>query len=119
MRFVGAQVTSDAGLLASRELDEQLGLMELASEKLWDPRSGANIQHSLKGLLGQSVYARIAGYEDTNDADHLQSDPTIRAVVGRLDEPGGAASRSEMGRFETEYLLASWMSSSDMMEALL
>jgi hypothetical protein len=104
MRFVGAKVTSDAGLLAGRELDERLGLTEMAAGKLWDPRQGANIQHSLLGLLRQSVYARIAGYEDTNDADYLQSDPTIRAIVDRLDEPGGAASSSEMGRFETEYL---------------
>jgi len=104
MRFVGAQVTSDAGLLAGRELDERLGLTELAAEKLWNPRSGANIPHTLPGPLRQSVYACIAGYEDTNDADHLQSGPTIRAVVGRLDEPGAAASSSEMGRFETEWL---------------
>ena len=72
MRFVGAKVTSDAGLLAGRELDEWLGLTDMAAGRLWDPRRGANNQHSILRLIRQSVYARIAGYEDSNDADCLQ-----------------------------------------------
>jgi hypothetical protein len=72
VRFVGAQVSSDAGLLAYRELDEHLGLTEMAAEELWDTRCGKNIQHSMLGLVRQAVYGRIAGYEDTNDADYLR-----------------------------------------------
>jgi len=82
MLFVGAQVTSDTGLLAGRELDERLGLTDMAAGKLWARRSRSNIQHTLQGLLRQSVYARIAAYEDTNDADQRQfGQATARAFV--------------------------------------
>jgi len=68
LQFHGAKVTSDAGLWAVRELDEALGLTELAGLTLADTRTGRNIQHDRVGLLRQSVYSRLAGYEDTNDA---------------------------------------------------
>ena len=67
LEFRGAEVTSDAGLLAVRELDEVFGLTETAGEKIRDNRTGRNVQHELAGLLRQSVYARLAGYKDVND----------------------------------------------------
>jgi hypothetical protein len=104
IRFVGAQVSSDAGLLAYRELDERLRLTQMAAEELWDLRWAKNVQHSMLGLVGQSVYGRIAGYSDTNDADYLRHDPTMREVVGRMDSDKRGASSSEMARLETEFL---------------
>ena len=83
LEFRGATITSDAGLLACRELDEALGLTETANECLQESRGGRNVQHRLVGLLRQSVYSRLAGYEDTNDAERLAQDPTMRVVVGR------------------------------------
>src|SRR5688500_15410656 len=67
-------------------------------------RRGKNIRHRLLGLLRQAIYGRLAGYEDVNDAERLARDPAMRAIVGRegLDRP--AASTSQMGRFETEWL---------------
>jgi hypothetical protein len=72
--------------------------------RLAEGRRGKNIRHRLLGLLRQAVYGRLAGYEDVNDAARLARDPVIRAIVGRegLDRP--AASTSQMGRFETEWL---------------
>ena len=70
-----ATITSDAGLLACRELDDALGLTETASECLQERSGGRNVQHRLVGLLRQSVYSRLAGYEDTNDAERLADDP--------------------------------------------
>jgi hypothetical protein len=56
------------------------------------------------GLLRQSIYSRLAGYEDTNDAERLAVDPTMRQVVGGRSKEHAAASTSQMGRFETEVL---------------
>jgi hypothetical protein len=104
LEFHGAKITSDGGLLACRELDDALGLTATAASALAEGRRGRNIRHRLLGLLRQAVYGRLAGYEDVNDADRLARDPAMRAIVGRegLDRP--AASTSQMGRFETEWL---------------
>ncbi len=104
LEFHGAKITSDGGLLAYRELDDALGLTATAASTLAEGRRGKNIRHRLLGLVRQAVYGRLAGYEDVNDAERLARDPAMRAIVGRegLDRP--AASPSEMGRFETEWL---------------
>jgi len=106
LKFLGSQVTTDAGLLAYRELDEALGLTAMSAERLQDSRLGQNQQHGLLPLLRQSVYSRLAGYEDVNDAERLCVDPAMRHVVGgRASQPEKqAASTSEVGRFETGIL---------------
>ena len=78
--FQGSRVTSDGGLLLVRELDERLGLSELISEHLTDGRRGKNTQLPLADLLRQSIYSRLAGYEDVNDAERLAQDPTFRLI---------------------------------------
>ena len=106
LKFLGSQVTTDAGLLAYRELDEALGLTALSADVLQDSRLGRNKQHALLPLLRQSIYSRLAGYEDVNDAKRLCVDPAMRHVVGgraALSDQR-AASASEVGRFETETL---------------
>jgi Transposase DDE domain group 1 len=104
LEFHGARITSDGGLLAYRELDDALGLTATAAEVLSDRRRGKNTQHQLVGLLRQSVFGRLAGYEDVNDAERLARDPAMRAIVGREMIDRAAASSSQMGRFETEWL---------------
>ena len=78
--FQGSRVTSDAGLILVRALDERLGLGTLISEHLNDSRQGLNTQFSLADLLRQSVYSRLAGYEDLNDAVRVSADPTFRLI---------------------------------------
>ena len=106
LEFHGAKVTSDAGLLAYRELDEAMRLTAMVDNILRDLRRGKNTQHELDGLLRQSVYRRLAGYEDTNDAERLAVDPVMRELVGARARDRQAASTSQMGRFETEILAA-------------
>ena len=104
LEFPGSKITSDAGLLAYRELDDVLGLTDLGGAALSDLRRGKNTRHLLTGLLRQSVYGRLAGYEDVNDAERLSLDPAMRAIVDCKGLDRRAASTSQMGRFETEWL---------------
>ena len=106
LQFRGSVVTSDAGLLAYRELDDALGLSETAGERLADARTGKNGRHALVGMLRQAVFGRLAGYEDVNDAERLRNDPAMRWIVGGKAALGCAASASQMGRFETRWLTA-------------
>ena len=106
LQFHGSVVTSDAGLLAYRELDDALGLTTTAGEMLADARTGKNGRHALVGLLRQSIFGRLAGYEDVNDAERLRHDPAMRWIVGGKAAHGRAASPSQMGRFETQWLAA-------------
>ena len=89
LEFHGATITSDAGLLAFRELDDALDLTPIASDYLQESRTGRNIRHHLVPLLRQSIYSRLASYDDTNDAERLSQDP---------------ARTNTMSRFETETL---------------
>ena len=104
LAFHGATITTDAGLLAFREFDDALGLTEIAEDYLQESRTGRNILHHLVPLLRQSIYSRLAGYDDTNDAVRLSQDPAMRVIVGWQGSERKGASTSEMGRFETEFL---------------
>ena len=82
VNFQGSCLTSDGGLILVRELDERLGLGNLIDEHLSDSRQGLNTKFPLVDLLRQSVYSRLAGYEDLNDAVRVSADPTF--VYGAL-----------------------------------
>jgi hypothetical protein len=104
LEFHGSKVTSDAGLLPYRELDDAVGLTEIAGDVLTDTRRGKNGHHGLVGQFRQSVFGRLGGYDDVNDADRLSLDPVMRWIVGGRAVAKRAASTSQMGRFETEVL---------------
>ena len=102
--FQGSRVTSDGGLIVVRELDERLGFGELIAEHLRDCRCGKNTQFPLADLLRQSVYSRLAGYEDVNDAERLSQDPTFRLIGSEKIWNRGAVLTSRLQTFETEML---------------
>jgi len=104
VEFRGATVTSDAGLLLPRALDEQLGVGALIERHLTDPRSGRNRQFPPVDLFRQSIYSRLAGYEDTNDAERLAVDPTFRMLASRERRETSVALTSTLHWFETEVL---------------
>ena len=104
VQFRGSVVTSDAGLLAYRELDDALGLPLAAADHLADARTGKNGRHALVGMLRQSIFGKLAGYEDVNDALRLRHDPAMRWIIGGKAAKGLGASPSQMGPFETSWL---------------
>ena len=103
VEFQGSRVTSNGGLILVRELDERLGFSELIDEHLTDSRAN-NARFSFADLLRQSVYSRLAGYEDVNDAERLSQDPTFRLIGSEKTWERGAALTSRLQTFETEML---------------
>lgn len=95
--FDGGDLSSDGGLLLLRRVDERIGLSRAAAEALGDARDPARIEHSLRDLLAQRLYALCCGYEDLNDHDRLRSDLLMQTAVGR-DEP--LASSPTLSRLE-------------------
>ena len=97
--FQGGLITSDAGLLPIRELDQRHGWTARVAEQIVDSRQPGKVDHSMVALVRQRLFAVIAGYEDGNDHTRLRHDPILKTVVGRdLDRPLG--SQPVISRFE-------------------
>lgn len=103
-KFLGAQVTTDAGLLALRDLDGAFGFIDLGGGLLADCRLGKNKQHGLVAMLRQSIYSRLARYADINDDERRAVDPHMRRIVGgRASLPTKqGVSTTKVSRFESE-----------------
>ncbi len=95
--FQGARVTSDGGLLLVRELDERFGFGQLIERHLTD-RRGMNAQLLLTDLVRQSVYSRLAGYEDVNDAERLSQDEAAARKPRHLQPQSHLIGAREMRR---------------------
>ena len=106
VQFRGCVVTSDAGLLAYRELDDALGLSAVQVRHSPTRARARTATMHWSVCWRQSVFGRLAGYEDVNDAERLRHDPAMRWIVGGRAAQGRAASPSQMGRFETQWLAA-------------
>jgi hypothetical protein len=106
--FKGGRITSDAGLLLVREADRSLGLIDALAECLTDWRDPSRIEHELRTMLAQRVFAIIAGYEDGNDHQTLRNDPFMKIITdAALDEESPLASPSTLSRFENNMNRAS------------
>jgi hypothetical protein len=99
--FEGGRITSDAGGLLLRELDQRYRIAENAARCLHDPRDSHKVKHDLLTLVRQRLFAIALGYKDNNDATWLARDPAIKIMAGRAPE-GGAdlASQPTLSRFE-------------------
>jgi hypothetical protein len=102
--FQRSRVTSDDSLIPVHELDDPLGFGELIEQYLTDSRCGKNTQFPFPDLLRQSVYSRLAGYDDLNDAERLSQDPAFRLIGSKKVWDRGAALTSRLQTFETEML---------------
>src|SRR5204862_3850712 len=92
------QVSSDAGLLPLRQLDQRWNYTVRMVQCLYDPNPSR--EQSLLSMLRQRVYGILAGYEDCNDHDTLRDDPIFKLVAGRLPDDDAQASQPTLSRFE-------------------
>jgi len=99
--FAGGRITSDAGGLLLREVDQRYRLAEKAARCLRDSRVAHKVKHDLLTLVRQRLFAIAQGYEDNNDAATLARDPAMKIMVGRApDSAGDLASQPTLSRFE-------------------
>jgi Transposase DDE domain group 1 len=95
-----AHLTSDAGLLPLRALDERLGLTAAFAAALNDPRDPELVEHSVAEMVRQRIYGILADYEDQDDHDTLRTDPIFKLIVGRSPDGPALASQPTLSRFE-------------------
>ena len=95
-----AQLTSDAGLLPIRQLDERLGLTQQFVDALSDRRHQGYIDHTFLEMTRMRVYGILADYVDQNDHDVLRSDPAFKLICDRSINDDDLASQPTLSRFE-------------------
>jgi hypothetical protein len=100
--FTGGSLTSDAGGLVLREIDQRYRLTEKATSCLRDDRDPRRVTHDLKTILRQRLFSIALGYEDNNDAATLAQDPALKLMAGKLPEAGDLASQPTLCRFENK-----------------
>ena len=87
-RFDGGKITSDAGVLLLREVEQRTGLVAGLTACFRDHRDARLIEHTVEELLGQRIYGLCLGYEDLNDHDQLRTDPMLAVAVNKADPLG-------------------------------
>jgi hypothetical protein len=101
--FEGGRITSDAGGLLLRELDQRYRLTEKAARCLHDPRDSHKVKHHLLTLVRQRLFAIAQGYEDNHDAAALARDPAFKIMTGKAPESAvDLASQPTLSRFEDQ-----------------
>lgn len=99
--FNGGQMSSDAGLLLLREVEQQLGIINSLTDVIYDARDARYVKHSVKEMMMQRVSQIASGYEDADDCDELRKDPIFKMFADRLPETDAdLASQPTMSRFE-------------------
>ena len=99
--FDGGRLSSDAGVVLRKDIDDQLGLTRHLAAMLSDPRDARRVNFTLHDLLKQRVLQIAAGYEDANDANTLRDDPIFKLMLDRLPETGApVASQPTISRLE-------------------
>ena len=82
-RFDGGALSSDAGLLALREVERRLDVAGRLAACVEDPRDPARTQHSVADILRFRMLMIAAGYEDGIDANALRADPVFKMALER------------------------------------
>jgi hypothetical protein len=99
-RFDGGMLSSDAGILVLREVEKRLGVAERLAGCIDDPRAQEQVVHGLADMIRFRVMMIAAGYEDSNDASSLRSDPAFKLAQDRLPSGRDLASQPTISRLE-------------------
>ena len=99
-RFDGGQLSSDAGVLALREVESRLGIADRLAACVVDLRAPERVIHSVADILRFRMLMIAAGYEDGNDADSLRHDPAFKLALGRLPDGTALCSQPTISRLE-------------------
>ena len=112
----GGAITSDAGVLVLREVDDRLGLTRRLADAFTDRREQAKVTHPLHEAFSQRIFQIVQGYEDCNDADYLREDPAFKIAVGGSPFGPDLSSQSTLTRLENA---ATWEDCYRLSEALI
>jgi hypothetical protein len=82
--FDGGRVSSDAGAVLLGKADRAIGLLDRLAGCFLDQRKADSIEHTVRTLIGQRVFAMALGYEDLNDHEQLRHDPVMGTLLGKL-----------------------------------
>jgi len=99
-RFDGGRLSSDAGVLVLREIEQRLGVADRLARCLNDPRAQNQVIHSLADIIRFRLLMIASGYEDGNDASTLRSDPAFKLAQGVLPSGLDLASQPTISRLE-------------------
>ena len=98
--FKGGDLSSEGGLLLLREFDDKVGFSQGISDCIVDRRNPDYITHEMEDLVRERLYMLLQGYSDCNDATYLKTDPTFKAVLGRVESDPDLASQPTLCRLE-------------------
>ena len=105
--FNGGEISSDAGLLLIRQVDQQYGFSQQIAACFTDHRNPSRIEHTLEAMVAQRLYGLVQGYEDLNDHETLRADGMLGIAVGKLERRHGEgaplAGKSTLNRLEQSY----------------
>jgi hypothetical protein len=99
-RFDGGQLSSDAGVLVLREVEQRLGIAERLAACIADPRLPERVRHGVADILRFRMLMIAAGYEDGNDADSLRHDPAFKLALNHLPDGDALCSQPTISRLE-------------------
>ena len=101
-----APLTSDAGLLVVRQLDQNIKFTEQFAAAVHDTRDPRWVRQSVLSMVRQRIYGILADYEDQNDHDTLRSDPVFKLIADRLPDGRNLASQPTLSRLENDVSVA-------------
>jgi hypothetical protein len=101
-RFDGGQLSSDAGVLVLREVEQRLGIAERLAACINDPRRPERVRHEVTDILRFRMLMIAAGYEDGNDAGSVRHDPVFKLALDRLPNDAALCSQPTISRLENQ-----------------